>query len=214
MHKNTESISETDLASLLEGRLEPEKLRRAEALFAEDGQALAELMTARRVLDTTEAVQFPDVPMRSLEKARQACRTEKGLFDLVLGFGRDAMKVIQCMPEVSVLAPAPAFGLRTSQATVPSMITFTKKFLDVDFECDVEKTAGSSCVIKVVLRQPGVKDRFRGLRISLVADGRELASSLAPGGETFFEDVHPGDYTIVVSRGGMRIAETVIKFVE
>ena len=99
------------------------------------------------------------------------------------------------------LAPVRGFRKRTSGGR----FLFRKTFKKLDTEIEIDRTSDHKALIRVKL--PGDTEQSAGVRVTLKRGEREISSSLLTGGETFFEDIPYGRYSLVFQRNRKRIGE-------
>jgi hypothetical protein len=197
------------LVDYLEGRLSERERLKIERHLSECDSCVEEVVIAEKAGDITCSLGFDPAPeqviLRTVELVRELGR--KSLFEKISESARTMLEKgrtgfmkpwLQMKPDL-----APVRGSKTFLAG--DMILLRKSFADFEVYIEIEKT--SEDLASIVVRLPDADESGDPIRATLMKDGREMSSFLCAGQPATFEEVHFGRYTLVFSRGGMRVGE-------
>ena len=95
-----------------------------------------------------------------------------------------------------------------------NLVVIEKVFKTVKLDIEIEKIRELSSNIKVCASDPASSRLLPGVRISLFDDGRELASFMTDGGETLFEHIAFGEYSLAAWKQADKLGEVRITIKE
>jgi hypothetical protein len=132
--------------------------------------------------------------------------------DIVLSFLNNTVEVIKRAAEITVLPPPVPAIVRGRRVITPNTVKFTREFKDMVVEVEVERLDEEIGEIRVwVIRDDFYVDN---IRVSLLHNGRELASFLTEGGIVKFENVKFRKYKIRLNKKKSYIGEISLKLKE
>ena len=142
------------------------------------------------------------VPQRLLEKAMAlipAKQAKPDFLEVVVKLVRDSLELVSTSGQLAFATTAAE--IRGKGKSLDSTILQVEKELGkFRIWIEVERTEGDLCQVVVKVKAKGqlVAD---GIRLSLVAGGREQASYLARQGMIIFDRIPPGEYRLALSEG-------------
>lgn len=132
--------------------------------------------------------------------------------DIILSFLKNTVEVIKRAADIRVLPlPVPA-AVRGRRIITPNTVKFTREFKELIVEVEVERLDEEIAEIRVWT----VTDDFYvdNIRVTLLCNGRELASYLTDSGFVKFEHVKFTKYIIRLNKNKSYIGEISLKLKE
>ena len=188
---------EETLASYLAGGLTPTLGEEMETHLAQCTACLDELSAAYSSILGDEKETVPEALIaRAMALVPQATQ-EEGFFDMVVRLARGSLELVSTTGQL-VEVPGLA-GVRGKPETPGATILQVEKELGrFKVAVEVEPVEDELCQLAVTVRAGGALPAD-GIRLSLLAGGREQASYLARQGTAIFDRVSPGDYRLAIS---------------
>ena len=188
---------EETLASYLAGGLTPTASEEMETHLAQCTACLDELSAAHSSILGDEKETVPEALIaRAMALVPQATQ-EEGFFDMVVRLARGSLELVSTTGQL-VEVPGLA-GVRGKPETPGTTILQVEKELGrFKVAVEVEPVEDELCQLAVTVRAGGALPAD-GIRLSLLAGGREQASYLARQGTAIFDRVSPGDYRLAIS---------------
>jgi len=201
-----ECPEEETLAAYLEGGLSEERASQLTGHLSRCSQCLESVKALRQILAEPERESRTRVPAEVLETARRMDPAKKGIMEVVVGFARNAARVISMGESVSGgLVPATDQVRKEEQVLSETLVSFRKDFPPFTAEVDVESVKPGRGEIYLRVFDPQ-KTSPQGLRATLYEEGeseeKELESIMLRDGEAVFENVKYGRYKLAMTRAG------------
>ena len=197
------------LASYLADALTPTASEEMETHLAQCTACLDELSAAHSSILVDEKETVPEALIaRAMALVPQATQ-EEGFFDMVVRLARGSLELLSTTGQL-VEVPGLA-GVRGKLETPGTTILQVEKELGrFKVAVEVEPVDDELCQLAVTV-SAGEALPADGIRLSLLAGGREQASYLARQGTAIFDRVSPGDYRLAISEnnaplGSIRLA--------
>ncbi|MBI5696158.1 MAG: zf-HC2 domain-containing protein [Nitrospirae bacterium] len=130
-----------------------------------------------------------------------ACRT----LEIAVGFVRDSIELISTTGR-AVYLPEP-LAARSGMVKPRTLLKTTEQFTGFMVDVEVEKTGCRRVDLIIGTRLSGDGGPCLGLRASLFQDGRELSSIYMEDGRSTFEQLPPGNYTVILSESGKQTGD-------
>ncbi len=199
------------LAQYTDGVLKESDKDIVEKHFLECSDCLDMVLLHKQVRDDIAFEQSPEAPRAWMEKAKSlhagSLKEEKpGLFDIILGFAKETIEIIQNPGNLDISyggVPVPVRG--EGKGTASNIVTLSKTLYDLKAEVEIERTQGDLVNVKILLKEAGDQVPGPGLRVSLLDPDREVASLVARHGEVYFEHLKEGKYSVKVTRQGHEV---------
>jgi hypothetical protein len=122
---------------------------------------------------------------------------EEGFFDMVVRLARGSLELVSTTGQlVEVPGLAEVRGKPESPGT--TILQLEKEMGRFKVAVEVEPVEDELCQLAVTVRA-GAELPADGIRLSLLAGGREQASYLARQGTAIFDRVSPGDYRLAIT---------------
>ena len=203
-------LSESELGAYIEGRLLPDKKESIDNHLVECNNCWEDFVSVNRAVIQQLPV-IDDVPEHLIRKVVERYPEKHSLFDIVIGFAGDVLKIDHFSAGFNMLSSLPAAAVRGSRNVPPGMVILKKSFEDMNVELDIEKVGANLCNIKVMIDDVKSEVLMNTLRVELVTGERELVSNLIEDGETILEDIASGKYTIKIHKNGKTLGEIALK---
>jgi hypothetical protein len=200
---------EETLASYLAGGVTPTMSEEMENHLAHCTACLDELSAAYSSMLGDEKETVPEaLVMKAMALIPQAAREER-FFDMVVRLARGSLELVSTTGQLVEL-PGLA-GIRGKlESSRTTILQVEKEMGRFKVAVEVEPVEDELCQLAVTVRAGGASPAD-GIRLSLLAGGREQASYLARQGTAIFDRVSPGDYRLAISEnnaplGSIRLA--------
>ena len=188
---------EETLASYLAGGLTPTTSEEMETHLAQCTACLDELSAAHSSMLGDEKETVPEALVAKAMALIPQAAQEEGFFDMVVRLARGSLELVSTtgqLVEVPELA-----GVRGKLETPGTTILQVEKEMGrFKVAVEVEPVEDELCQLAVTVKAGGALPAD-GIRLSLLAGGREQASYLARQGTAIFDRVSPGDYRLAIS---------------
>jgi len=122
---------------------------------------------------------------------------EEGFFDMVVRLVRGSVELVSTTGQL-VEVPALAGVRGKPEASGTTILQVEKEMGRFKVAVEVEPVEDKLCQLAVTVRA-GASLPTDGIRLSLLAGGREQASYLARQGTAIFDRISPGDYRLAIS---------------
>jgi hypothetical protein len=203
-------IDDEVLADYLEGRLPETERFDIEGHLSDCDQCLELFMTTKSCIRGADLSELEAVPDRVTQAAVRL--VTGGKLSLYASLKEKILQWLKVLAErisdylnlawgKRHLAPVRGYRKMTSEGR----FLLRKTFKEIDTKIEIERTSAHKTLIRVKL--PGEAEQSTGVRVTLKRGEREISSSLLVGGETFFEDIPYGHYSLMFLRNGKRIGE-------
>jgi hypothetical protein len=188
---------EETLASYLAGGLTPTMSDELENHLARCTACLDELSAAYSSMLGDEKEAVPEALIaKAIALVPQAAQ-EEGFFDMVVRLARGSLELLSTTGQV-VEVPAVS-GIRGEmQSSDTTILQVEKEMGRFKVAVEVEPVEDELCQLAVTVRA-GEELPADGIRLSLLAGGREQASYLARQGTAIFDRISPGDYRLAIT---------------
>ena len=210
-------VSDERLTDFLEGRLSPRQRRQVERHLSICDQCLEYLHICRRI-GLASSINKPVIATAALTNRviSELDRLDDGsLLDRLAGRIRALymqwQRFIEQNGRMGFATLAPIRGNKTLVAD--DLVILQKTFSDLETEISIEKVERQLTNVSVAIRKANPEKT--PIRVSLVAEDREVASYLMDKGDAHFESVTFGHYSLVfthnstlIGRYSFRIKET------
>ena len=200
---------EETLASYLADALTSTASEGVETHLAQCTACLDELSAAHSSILGDEKETVPEALIAKAMALVPQAAQEEGFFDMVVRLARGSLELVSTTGR---LVEAPALpGIRGRLETPGTTILQVEKELGrFKVAVEVEPVEDELCQLAVTVKTGGALPAD-GIRLSLLAGGREQASYLARQGTAIFDRVPPGDYRLAISEnnaplGSVRLA--------
>ena len=188
---------EETLASYLAGGLTPTMGEEMETHLAHCTACLDELSAAYSSMLGDEKETVPEALIAKAMALIPQTAQEEGFFDMVVRLARGSLELVSTTGRlVEVPGLAGVRGKLESPGT--TILQVEKEMGRFKVAVEVEPVEDELCQLAVTVRAGGALPAD-GIRLSLLAGGREQASYLARQGTAIFDRVSPGDYRLAIS---------------
>jgi hypothetical protein len=188
---------EETLASYLAGGLTPTVSDEMETHLAKCTACLDELSAAYSSMVGDEKETAPEALIAKAMALIPQTAQEESFFDMVVRLGRGSLELLSTTGKlVEVPGLAGVRGKPESPGT--TILQVEKELGRFKVAVEIEPVEDELCQLAVTVR-PGGALPADGIRLSLLAGGREQASYLARQGTAIFDRVSPGDYRLAIS---------------
>ena len=188
---------EEALASYLAGGLTPTTSETMETHLAQCTACLDELSAAHSSILGDEKETVPEALIAKAMALIPQAAQEEGFFDMVVRLARGSLELVSTTGQlVEVPGLAGVRGKPESPGT--TILQVEKQVGRFKVAVEVEPVEDELCQLAVTVRAEGALPAD-GIRLSLLAGGREQASYLARQGTAIFDRVSPGDYRLAIS---------------
>ncbi|MFA6358095.1 MAG: hypothetical protein WCY09_05460 [Candidatus Omnitrophota bacterium] len=156
-----------------------------------------------------------DVSKALLEKIEKLVMEDvkENLIEIFLKLKDQALEIIQTTGDVLVgqeLVPAPV--LRSRQINeFKEEVSILKDLKQVRILAKITNKNSQSFNLTITVKDKVSQKFYEGLRITLIKDTIELESYIVDSGNSFFENILPGEYVIQVSKQDQNIAVINLK---
>ena len=192
---------EETLASYLADGLTPTASEEMDTHLAQCTACLDELSAAHSSILGDEKETVPEALIAKAMALVPQATQEEGFFDMVVRLARGSLELVSTtgrLVEVPGLA-----GVRGKLETPGTTILQVEKEMGrFKVAVEVEPVEDELCQLAVTVRAGGALPAD-GIRLSLLAGGREQASYLARQGTAIFDRVSPGDYRLAISEANL-----------
>jgi hypothetical protein len=188
---------EETLASYLVASLTPTANEEIETHLAQCTACLDDLSAAYSSMRGDEKETVPEALVtKAMGLIPQAAR-EEGFFDMVVRLARGSLELVSTTGQlVEVPGLAGVRGKLESSGT--TILQVEKEMGRFKVVVEVEPVEDELCQLAVTVRGEGALPAG-GIRLSLLAGGREQASYLVRQGTAIFDRISPGDYRLAIS---------------
>jgi hypothetical protein len=188
---------EETLASYLADGLTPTMSDETENHLARCTACLDELSAAYSSMLGDEKEIVPEALVAKAMALIPQAAQEEGFFDMVVRLVRGSLELVSTTGQL-VEVPGLA-GVRGKPETPGAAILQVEKEMGrFKVAVEVEPVEDELCQLAVTVKAGGALPAD-GIRLSLLAGGREQASYLARQGTAIFDRVSPGDYRLAIS---------------
>jgi hypothetical protein len=188
---------EETLASYLVGGVTPSIDEQIDTHLAQCTDCLDELSAAYSSMLGDEKETVPEALVAKAMALMPPAAQEEGFFDMVVRLVRGSLELVSTtgrLVEVPGLA-----GIRGKPETPGTAILQVEKEMGrFKVAVEVEPVEEELCQVAVTVKA-GAALPSDGIRLSLLAGGREQASYLARQGTAIFDRISPGDYRLAIS---------------
>ena len=188
---------EEALASYLAGGLTPTTSEAMETHLAHCTACLDELAAAYSSMLVDEKETVPEALIAKAMALIPQAAQEEGFLEMVVRLARGSLELVSTTGQlVEVPGLAGVRGKLESPGT--TILQVEKEMGRFKVAVEVEPVEDELCQLAVTVRAGGASPAD-GIRLSLLAGGREQASYLARQGTAIFDRVSPGDYRLAIS---------------
>jgi hypothetical protein len=188
---------EETLASYLADGLTPTTSKEMETHLSHCTACLDELSAAYSSMLGDEKETVPEALVTKAMALIPHLVQEEGFFDMVVRLARGSLELVSTTGRlVEVPGLAGIRGKLESPGT--TILEVEKEMGRFKVAVEVEPVEGELCQLAVTVRA-GEALPADGIRLSLLAGGREQASYLARQGTAIFDRISPGDYRLAIS---------------
>jgi hypothetical protein len=209
---NTKCLTEQDLMAYMEGRLSVGKRSKVEQHLSSCDTCLDVLSVSGELDRNNDLYKMDPVPE---EVTRKALNTVLSISESTLlhkASGYLNLLVSKCKEALSNLwllgSPALAPVRGDTKVITDDLILLKRSFLDLNAEIEIEKKDENMALIKVWVTKDG--SPIKNIRITLLENGREVASHFLNGAPAIFEDIPFSRYVLRFARftrNGAKIRE-------
>lgn len=198
---------EERLLDYLEGRLSEEDRSRVEKHLSDCQRCLETVLVTKRMVGDTDRFELDPVPAEVTESAVQLVTSQGTLscgtvMEKLRRSIKDTVSKISDTLQVGPWGrwqPVPVRG--SKRVASDDLVCLRVPFKGIDTEIEIEKTGSNKAHIRVKL--PEAIKRTEGVRVTLKAGEREIASCLFDEGYVVFEDIPFGHYSISLAKDGL-----------
>jgi hypothetical protein len=188
---------EETLASYLASGLTPTMGEEMETHLAQCAACLDEVSAAYSSMLRDEKETVPEAFVTKAMALIPQVAREEGFFDMVVRLARGSLELVSTTGQlVEVPGLAGVRGKLESPGT--TILQVEKEMGRFKVAVEVEPVEDELCQLAVTVRAGGALPAD-GIRLSLLAGGREQASYLARQGTAIFDRISPGDYRLAIS---------------
>jgi hypothetical protein len=188
---------EETLASYLASGLTPTMGEEMETHLAQCAACLDEVSAAYSSMLGDEKETVPEAFVTKAMALIPQVAQEEGFFDMVVRLARGSLELVSTTGQlVEVPGLAGVRGKLESPGT--TILQVEKEMGRFKVAVEVEPVEDELCQLAVTVRAGGALPAD-GIRLSLLAGGREQASYLARQGTAIFDRISPGDYRLAIS---------------
>jgi hypothetical protein len=188
---------EEALASYLAGGLTPSMGEEMETHLAQCAACLDELAAAYSSMLGDETETVPEALVTKAMALIPQAAQEEGFFDMVVRLARGSLELVSTTGQlVEVPGLAGVRGKLESSGT--TILQVEKDLGRFKVAVEVEPVEDELCQLAVTVSAGGGLPAD-GIRLNLLAGGREQASYLARQGTAIFDRVSPGDYRLAIT---------------
>jgi hypothetical protein len=185
------------LASYLAGGLTPSMGEEMETHLAQCSTCLDELSAAQSSILGDEKETVPGALIAKAMALIPQAAQEEGFLDMVVRLARGSLELVSTTGQlVEVPGLAGVRGKPESPGT--AILQVEKEMGRFKVAVEVEPVEDELCQLAVTVRGEGTLPAD-GIRLSLLAGGREQASYLARQGTAIFDRISPGDYRLAIT---------------
>ena len=200
-------LSDEHLIDYIEGRLTSNQRRQVEFHLSLCDQCLEYTYICRRI-GSAVFISDASIAPSALTKrvSREISRLDKGsLFDRLAGRARAIyLQWKRCLEQNNRLGFAPLAPIRGNKTQLADwLVLLQKTFPDIETEISVEKIDHQLANIIVSIGKANPKKV--PVRVTLMSEGREVASYLIEKGDAQFESVKFGHYALLFTSNGTLI---------
>ena len=188
---------EETLANYLAGGVTTSMREDMEIHLAQCMACLDELSAAHSSMMVDEKEAVPEALVAKAMALMPQNAQEEGFFDMVVRLVRGSLELVSTtgrLVEVPILA-----GVRGKlESPGTAILQVEKEMGKFKVAVEVEPVEDDLCQLAVTVKA-GAAVPTDGLRLSLLAGGREQASYLARQGTAIFDRISPGDYRLAIT---------------
>ena len=188
---------EETLASYLADGLTPSMGEDMESHLAHCTACLDDLSAAYSSMPGDEKETVPEALIAKAMALIPQTAQEEGFFDMVVRLARGSLELVSTTGQ---LVEVPGLAGVRGKPELPgtTILQVEKEMGRFKVAVEVEPVEDELCQLAVTVRAGGALPAD-GIRLSLLAGGREQASYLARQGTAIFDRVSPGDYRLAIS---------------
>jgi hypothetical protein len=215
---NKSCPDEEKLLDYLEGRLAEEDRFEVEKHLSDCQTCLDALVITTAMVKDEDRLALDRVPAEVTESAVQLVTSQctKSCGALMEKVERSIKETFSKISDSLQLGPwarwqpVPIRGSR--KAASDDLVCLRVPFKDIDTEIEIEKTGSNKAHVHVKLHEAS-KHR-EGVRVTLKAGEREIASCLFEDGSVLFEDIPFGHYSISLAKDGLQFGTYLFEIKE
>jgi hypothetical protein len=170
-----------------------------------------ELVAAHK---TAQEAAMEIVPQRVLDRAMglvRAKQTSEGIFDVVVRLVKDSIELVSTSGQwITPMAPVPVGVRGRAQPSEASILQVEQEMGRFKVAVEVERIETDLCQVVVNVAADEGK-AAEGVRVSLLAGGREQASYVTRQGEAVFDRIPQGEYNLALSEAGAPVGMIRLK---
>ena len=194
---------EEALSSYLAAGLTPTMAEEIEIHLAQCTACLDELSAAFSAMSGSEKEAAPEALVAKATALMPQAAPEEGFFEMIVRLMRGSLEFVSTTGRlVEVPALVGVRGKLESPGT--AILQVEKEMGKFKVTVEVEPVEDELCQLAVTVKA-GAALPTDGLRLSLLAGGREQASYLARHGTAIFDRVSPGDYHLAISEANAAV---------
>lgn len=202
---------EESLATYLTAALPEEEKTKVEDHLAACHFCVDEIVAAHKAMQET-ATEI--VPQRVMDRAMElvpAKQRNEGVFDVVVRLVKDSIELVSTSGQwIAPMAAAPVGVRGRAQPSESSILQVEKEMGKFKVAVEVERLETDLC--QVVVNVSGLEGKpAEGVRVSLLAGGREQASYVTRQGEAVFDRIPQGEYNLALSEAGAPVGMIRLK---
>lgn len=206
-----ECPDEESLANYLSGLLSDAAKESLENHLAGCTFCVDEIVAAHKAMQDT-ATEI--VPQRVMDRAMglvPAKQRNEGVFDVVVRLVKDSIELVSTSGQwIAPMAAAPVGVRGRAQPSESSILQVEKEMGKFKVAVEVERVETDLC--QVVVNVSGLEGKAaEGVRVSLLAGGREQASYVTRQGEAVFDRIPQGEYNLALSEAGAPVGMIRLK---
>ena len=188
---------EETLANYLAGGVTPSMDEQIHSHLAQCTACLDELSAASSSMGGEEKEAVPEALVAKAMALMPQTSQDEGFFDMVVRLVRGSLELVSTTGK---LVEVPALAGVRGKAESPStaILQVEKEMGRFKVAVEVEPVEDELCRLAVTVKAGGSLTAD-GIRLSLLAGGREQASYLARQGMAIFDRVSPGDYRLAIT---------------
>ena len=200
-----ECLTEQEFAEYLDNLLNPEQKEKVEQHMAACEACLKKSVMFSRVINKLDTTVQTDAAAGIVEGAKRLVRLQSpaGMLEVVLEFGRAAVKVIKDTAGICRVPDPALLSTRSDedQSKEAAAAHISKELGGIKVDISVEKTGDAACEIDVRTTDPASGRTLDDIRINLVSGEKERASYLTVKGHASFKNLSISTYTLQIIKG-------------
>ncbi len=211
-------LSEEDFACFIEGQMTRSEDERWRSHLLSCLKCRSELKEYFAIMRTSWEGEELGVPQKAIEGAKALVSQETGstIFEIVIAVGRTALELVRTTGEIIASqggVPVPVLRSR-KELRRSEEVRVVKNINNLLADVQIERRKSPRVDVTVRLADVYTKRKVEGIRITLMRGERELESLLTQGGKGTFEELQPGHYQILLSKGDEKIGIVAVTVAE